>query len=147
MNILFVCTGNTCRSPMAEGLANYLNKEFNTNVLALSVGLRAFPGMKVMPEAVTAISEKFDISEHRARQFDEKFLQAADLVITMTEDQKNFLIEKYKDDKDKIITLKEFADETGDIDDPYAHPQFVYDRCAQEIERLLRKGWGNKNFL
>ncbi len=142
MKVLFICTGNTCRSAMAEGLANAMKKD-DKNLMFLSAGIRAFPGMGAMKEAVTAIQEKADISQHKARILDKRFVQAADMIVTMTEDQKIKIQEEYPEFTGKLCTLKELAGEKGDVDDPYAHPQFVYDRCAKEIEELLEKSWHN----
>ncbi|HHZ01170.1 MAG TPA: low molecular weight protein arginine phosphatase, partial [Tissierellia bacterium] len=69
MNILFVCTGNTCRSPMAEGLfKDMLRKNNIENIKVSSAGLSVFPGEHVNEKAIRALKEKgIDISSHRAR--------------------------------------------------------------------------------
>lgn len=141
MNVLFVCTGNTCRSPMAEGLFRAINEAKHENHLALSAGLFTAPGAEPTPNAVKAVAGDVDISEHRSRAVSPKFIDAADVVIGMTMDHKNVLLRQYPFDKDKIFTLGEWAGTNEEVEDPFGQDQSVYDACAAQIKQLLEKGW------
>ena len=92
MNILYVCTGNTCRSPMAEGITNAIAKEEGKEILALSAGLYPLVGEPVSEEAVVATSKRTDISSHKARLVTKELLEAADQVWAMTESHKEELL-------------------------------------------------------
>lgn len=85
-HIIFVCTGNTCRSPMAAALCEGLARERGmTDLIAESRGLAAAPGDPASPHAAEALSEVgLDLSAHRSRQADPAELAGADLVICMT---------------------------------------------------------------
>ena len=130
MNLLFVCTGNTCRSPMGEGIARAVGRELGIEVVTLSTGLFCVPGAKVSDEAVEAVRELVgeDISEHSSRPLKVDFVKAADYVLAMTEDHK------------KIMTLAEFAGEVGDVEDPFGQSQDIYTKTAEQIVEYIRKG-------
>lgn len=139
MNILFVCTGNTCRSPMAEGLLRQRAEERGLDIQALSVGLFCVPGAPVSEESVKALEGVVDISQHSSRPLKVAHMEAADLVIPMTEDHKAILLRQFPFMKDKIMTFKEWAGESGDIDDPFGSSQDVYEECAEMMKVLLEK--------
>lgn len=141
MNVLFVCTGNTCRSPMAEGLCRMLNEDKKGNVVALSAGLHAFPGAPVSRESVLAVKEFVDISDHRARGLSVDFVNAADVIVTMTEQHKQAVQQLFPEYEKRLMTIRELAGEHGDVEDPYGSSQAVYNACGKEILRCLERGW------
>jgi len=132
MNILFVCTGNTCRSAMAEGIMKAMTNEHNVS----SAGLMAEDGMSASPYAVEAAAE-FDaaISGHKSRRITLEILEESDLVLCMTEVHK-MALSRFGD---KVYTLSEFAGEEGEISDPFGSNIFTYRRCASEIYELVKK--------
>lgn len=140
MNILFICTGNTCRSPMAQGLIETLAQERGLSIVASSAGLFAAYGAKVTPEAVEAVKDRVDISGHESRPLKVDLVNAADLVLAMADDHKTVLLRQFPFDADKIKTLAEWAGEEGDVTDPHGGSQEVYNHCAKTIEDLLEKG-------
>ena len=81
MNILFVCTGNTCRSPMAEGITRALAAEQHKDVTTVSAGLFAAYGAKPTEQAVEAVRSIADISDHESRPLTMELVNAADLII------------------------------------------------------------------
>ena len=140
MNILFVCTGNTCRSPMAEGIARVLGQEKGMNVVTLSAGLFADYGAKVSPEAVEAVKDLVDISEHESRPIQMEFVNAADLIIGMTEEHKKVLLRQFPSMEQKIKTLAEWGGGSDDVADPYGQSQEVYNACAKQMTQLIDAG-------
>lgn len=135
MRILFVCTGNTCRSPMAQELAK---SYFPEGTEVLSAGIHALEGAKVSENAVLVMKEKGrDISQHRAVSLTREMMASSGQIITMTKDQKDFLTAIYPEFKDKIRCLGHVAGEERDITDPWGHSLEVYRQCAQQMEKLL----------
>ncbi|MBI3920518.1 MAG: low molecular weight protein arginine phosphatase [Armatimonadetes bacterium] len=113
MQILFVCTGNTCRSPMAEGLGRELSVEWG--VLARSVrwssaGLAATPEMPADPSAVNVmLAEGIDISDHHTQVLSLHLIKEADLILTMTTYQKEEIVARYPFVQSRVFALKEYA--------------------------------------
>lgn len=140
MKILFVCTGNTCRSPMAEGLAKALGQAQGLDLVTSSAGLFAAYGAKVSPEAVEAVKDLVDISGHESRPLTVEAVTSSDWIIAMTEEHKRVLLRQFPGESAKIKTLAEWAGHSGDVVDPYGGSQDVYNQCAQEIKALLVEG-------
>lgn len=150
MNILFVCTGNTCRSPMAEGIFKSLLKDKNIdNINVGSAGISAFEGDIANEKAIYALKNKgIDIGEHKSRQLTMEIIKNSDLVLTMTTGHKRMIVNALPDYSSKVFTIKEYVhisnneDLTGknlDIADPYGLDYKIYEKCAEEIEENLKK--------
>jgi len=144
--ILFVCTGNTCRSPMAEALFKKLLKERNLhkNFEVGSAGVYAFEHDPASYEAISVMQEEYgtDISSHRARVLTDTDIKENWLILTMTEHHREMILDIYPEGADKVFTIKEYAgadDENPDISDPFGMDYDTYKYCAEEIEGLLLK--------
>ena len=137
MNILFVCTGNTCRSPMAAALFNKIAMEKNLDVRIESAGLFANEGEGASTEAIIAMKKyDVDLMGHHSQAINSELLEKSDLIFTMTAAHKMVLAPSAPD---KTYTLCEFADIDGDIDDPFGGDVEEYEECAQEIYNALLK--------
>lgn len=128
--ILLLCTGNICRSPIAEGfLKRHLEDRGIMGVTVSSAGVSGLEGYPADPEAVrTSAEQGVDISKHRARRVNARMIDSADLVLTMTADQRKKANRLVPAATDRTFTLKEIvfllerngrADESrgGDVDE------------------------------
>ncbi|SDZ33913.1 protein-tyrosine phosphatase [Proteiniborus ethanoligenes] len=143
--ILFVCTGNTCRSSMAEGIFRDMIKKRNLeNVIKVeSAGVYAATGQPASPQAIDAMKNKaIDISSHKARQLTKEMLQNADLILTMTKSHKRSILGMDESLKQKTYTLTEYAykdlENHADILDPYGLPVEEYEKSLIDIEKALK---------
>ena len=152
--ILFVCTGNTCRSAMAEGIFKKMLKERtedDTKFNVLSAGISAIAGMSPTPEAIKVMSEQsIDISQHIATQVDEDIVKKADLILVMSNRHKDYINTRFTFAQDKIYLLKEFAqigefkstrntNKDYEIIDPLGRPTEFYRIVAKELKENLEK--------
>ncbi len=131
MNLLFVCTGNTCRSPMAAAIMDKLATENNIDVRIESAGMFATDGEKATSEAIEAIRKyDIDLESHLSQQITPELIEKSDLIITMTEAHKMVLQDMAKE---KTCTLCELADISGDIEDPYGGDVEDYTEVADKL--------------
>lgn len=140
MNILFVCTGNTCRSPMAQALLEEMAKEKKLDIKVKSAGVFALDGQVASINAIEVLKkERIDLTNHRARIVYRDLLEEADLILTMGKSHKDLLISKFDFIKGKIYTLKEYAyGKEEDIEDPFGGNINVYDKAKEEIKEALK---------
>ena len=142
MNILFVCTGNTCRSPMAEALLkDLLKKKGIEGIRVGSAGIAVSSSQKASRQAERVMEERgISLKEHRSRQVNKNLLNKADLILTMTDRHKSFIQALHPSVWEKIHTLKEYVGmEEKDIFDPYGQSEEVYRMTAEEILQALEK--------
>ena len=148
-NILFVCTGNTCRSPMAAALLRQLLNERGgkfQKIRVSSAGLYAYPGAPASTEAVeTMRGYGVNLSSHLARELAREELAAADLILTMTNAQKEQIIKIDPGVKGRTFVLREYikahnpaGKDRWDVPDPFGQPLAVYQQCAADLEKDLR---------
>jgi len=141
--VLIVCTGNMCRSPMAEALLKeMLAKKGELGLEVTSAGTDALMGGRPTRLAMeTMRDEGIDLTGFRSKPVDAGLIKESGLVLTMTLNQKEDIVLRYPEAQGKTFTLKEFAGECGemDIEDPYGPDRERYRRCVREIEVNLSK--------
>ena len=131
-DIIFVCTGNTCRSPMAEAIAKNLCPNLNIT----SMGVAAFNGSPASENARKVMEDMgLSLVGHKSKMIDQELLGNAKLVLTMTRSHLSFV--KSLSKKANVFTLAEYAGEDGDIQDPFGGDLKTYQNCAKEIESLI----------
>ncbi|MDW7675703.1 MAG: low molecular weight protein arginine phosphatase [Bacillota bacterium] len=137
MKVLLVCTGNTCRSSMAEKIAIKILTEMGQahQVFISSAGTMAWPGQAASPNAVAVMADKgIDLSDHAATLLSPEAIEQADIIITMTEGHKAQILSINPEAEEKVMALN--------VSDPFGQPKIVYEECAVEIEDHLRKIFG-----
>src|SRR5580704_4809032 len=137
--ILFVCTGNICRSPMAEGIFRQAMKG-RRDVRVVSAGIGAMDGQLPSPYAVQAVKELgIDISRQRSRQLTGELVQEADYIFGMTHSHVDTVFLLYPHAAEKTFLLREFDDTLDifekDISDPIGGSYEVYLNCRDQIEQ------------
>lgn len=133
-NIIFICTGNTCRSPMAEGLFRAHGGEEKTGLIAASAGLFTQDGIPASENAVTAAKELgADISAHRSRMLTHEMAKSARYLVCMTGAHYDRVCELFPDCADKVFTLTQ-----RDVSDPFGGDLETYRRAASEIDAGVR---------
>jgi tRNA threonylcarbamoyl adenosine modification protein (Sua5/YciO/YrdC/YwlC family) len=146
MLIVIVCTGNTCRSPMAEAIMRRLTAEKlgcsgseveQRGVTIMSAGVAATAGGCAAPEAVETMRQHgLDISRHETQPLTEKLVRHADLILTLTTGHRQQIVRRWPEAAGRTVTMR--LDES-DIEDPIGGPPEVYQQCAIQIEEALRR--------
>lgn len=134
MKVIFVCSGNTCRSPMAEAIF----KSLVNDVEVLSAGMSANKGQKAAENAIQICGfNNLDLKDHKAQNIYDLKIEEDDLILTLTSDIRDSLRKAYPNIK--IYTIKEYAGEEEylDIKDPFGGDLLIYDMCFAEIKQYL----------
>jgi tRNA threonylcarbamoyl adenosine modification protein (Sua5/YciO/YrdC/YwlC family) len=146
MLILFVCTGNTCRSPMAEGMCRKLLAEKlacrvdeleDRGVVVLSAGMSAMAGSPPAAEAVHVMADLgVELAGHVSQPLSERLVRHADVIFTMTQSHRQMLLSQWPEATSRTTLL---SDNQMDIPDPIGGPREQYRRSAEQIHAALVK--------
>lgn len=135
--VIFVCTGNTCRSPMAEVLFKSLQSD--NSIQVLSRGLVVLFPEPSNPKAETVLkSHNLILENHTATPLMAEDIDDNTLILTMTQSQKNNIIEDFGH-QENVFTLRGFVGEEGDVTDPYGGDLIDYENCFAQLARLVKK--------
>ena len=137
MNVYFICTGNTCRSPMAEAIFQSENKE---GMYVRSAGIYAMEDGDISMNTKQVIQEAGIDYTHFSRPISEDDVRWADLVLTMTSAHKQMVMQAYPFAADKIFTLKEYVRPYGshDVSDPFGGDIHMYRQTFSELASLMK---------
>ncbi|HZW82651.1 MAG TPA: low molecular weight protein arginine phosphatase [Candidatus Deferrimicrobium sp.] len=141
-NLVFVCTGNTCRSNVAEVLAVQASAQLGLMQWRFSsAGIMAFPGSPASENSLRAMQELgLDLSAHRATQLDTSLIEGADLILTMTQSHKTQILDSYPSVDSKVYTLLEYAyGQPGQVEDPFGRDIETYRRTSAQIKQAVYK--------
>ena len=146
MKIMFICTGNICRSAMAEKLLK--KKVLDNNVKDIEIyscGIYAQDGDVPTWEAEKVMKEEYniDMTEHRATNIRNSDIEEMDLILCATVSHKNAVLDMYPNLKEKVFTMKEYVNysreyhDSMNIRDPWGYDIETYRSCLGEIDECL----------
>lgn len=137
-NILVVCVGNICRSPIGEAL---LKREYPDKDID-SAGLSAVVGHQADVKALAVMAtDNVDMSDHIAKQITEELVRSADLILTMSTSQSKWIEDQWPHCRGKTFRIGHWIDK--DVADPYGHNEQAFEIAKQDIIDSLEQ-WFNK---
>lgn len=141
--VLVVCSGNTCRSPMAEAIfQDMVGKEPELQSMgftAKSTGIYDLGECQATGEAIQVMDEKgLDVRAHRSKHIKDVLVDWADVILAMEHEQKHYIEKYFPHAGEKVHLLTEFAGEEGEVPDPFGCGIEAYRQCVDKLRSLLR---------
>jgi tRNA threonylcarbamoyl adenosine modification protein (Sua5/YciO/YrdC/YwlC family) len=140
MIVLFVCTGNTCRSPMAEGMFRHLLAERigckpseieDRGAIVMSAGIAAMLGGRAAQEAINVLAPlRIDLTAHESQPLTEQLVRHADLILAMTRSHRQAILAEWPMAAERVKLL---SHEGLDVPDPVGGPAELYERCLAQM--------------
>jgi tRNA threonylcarbamoyl adenosine modification protein (Sua5/YciO/YrdC/YwlC family) len=143
---VLVCTGNTCRSPMAEAMlkrriADRLKCGIadldDRGIVVMSAGLSAPPGSRAAAEAIQTMRDRqLDLAQHESQPLSERIVRFADLILAMTRGHREAILDAWPDAEPRVHLISRGR---GDVPDPIGGPLDLYRRCAEQLDSFLQE--------
>ncbi len=131
-HILFLCTGNTCRSPMAKCLMEDISNRLDLSITCDSAGLIAFPGAPASPGAQRAMALRgLSLRGHRAKRVNATLVKKADVVLCMTEAHRREFMQRFPEHAHKAQVF------IRPVSDPFGGSDSLYEQTADQLSSLL----------
>jgi protein-tyrosine-phosphatase/tRNA A37 threonylcarbamoyladenosine synthetase subunit TsaC/SUA5/YrdC len=139
--VLFVCTGNTCRSPMAQAMMERkikakfgaMGADSECPVVALSAGVSAYGGDKASHGALAAIRQfGTTLDDHESTQLNSALVEQADLILAMGQRHRHVIVSQWPSLASKVHLI---SPDGGEISDPFGGPLEIYQKCAQQLDQ------------
>lgn len=134
VHVLFVCTGNTCRSPIAEAI---LKAKSTDGIEVKSAGIFASNGTPASANTAAVLKEKGIDSNHSSSLLTKELIDWASYILTMTNSHKQEILYRFPEASSKVFTLKEYVGSAGDISDPFGGPVEIYRETYKEMEPII----------
>lgn len=136
--VTFVCTGNTCRSPMAEAIAKALCE--NKNVIIESRGILG-NGSNASENALeVSLKYNLNLENHKSKSLSKDDLESNYLILTMTNEHRDLILYNFPEYAEKVCTIYKYVlNEDKDIKDPFGSDLSEYIDCFEEISYLIKK--------
>lgn len=139
VNLLMICTGNICRSPIAEGLAPMIGRELGLTVHTKSAGTLGLRERPADPKSVKVCAEvNVDISSHQSQGITQELVDWATYILVMERRHASHLRKHYVHVEDKVIELGTFSGRSS-VPDPIGGWTYKFRGCRKQIDKALRR--------